>query len=85
LPSRRNQSPESTGIDWLAVLRTLVIQLLVLLALSAAVVRYVDWSSDRAFTEFTAARQPSPQAIRPPPTVTPAEAIKRKLPCDRGA
>jgi hypothetical protein len=86
LPSGRDQSPEAGGIDWLAVLRILLIQLLVLVALSAAVVRYVDWSSEQAWAEFIAAGPPSPpHGIRRPPRAMPVEEIKRKMPCEHGA
>ena len=50
-----NQNSEKIGIDWQAIDRTLLVQVLVLLALSIAFVRYVDWSSDAAWAEFTAA------------------------------
>ncbi len=86
MPSHSAQSPESGGINWLAVLRTLAIQLVVLLAMSAAVVRYFEWSSDQNWAEFTTANRSSlPHAMQRPPAVTPVEAIKRKVPCQRGA
>src|ERR1700740_3637256 len=49
-----NQSSQR-GIDWLAIVRILLMQVLVLAALSAAFVGYVNWSSDRAWEEFIAA------------------------------
>jgi hypothetical protein len=33
------------GIDWLAILRTLLVQIIVLLALAGAVLGYLSWSS----------------------------------------
>jgi hypothetical protein len=50
-----SQSPEHRGIDRLAIARTLIVQVLVLLALSGAFVRYVDWSSAKALADFSAA------------------------------
>jgi hypothetical protein len=52
VPSLRNNSPEKRGIDWPAIGKTLLIQLLVLLALSAAFVRYLNWSSDAAWAKL---------------------------------
>ena len=49
MPSPGNQSPENPGINWLAVVRILLVQVLVLLALSGAIIGYLDWSSDAAW------------------------------------
>jgi hypothetical protein len=67
VPSLRNPRPERRGIDWPAFARILSIQLLVLLALSGAFVRYVNWSSDAAFSEFLAASKSPPPAAQPHP------------------
>ncbi len=84
MPSRSNQSPENRGIDWLAILRTLLIQVLVLLALSGAVIRYLNWSSDTAWAEFVAASKSS--VLDPghrPPSSAPVQTVKHQAPCDR--
>jgi hypothetical protein len=81
VPSIRNQNPEHRGIDWLAIVRTLLIQVLVLVALSGAFIRYVNWSSDEAFSEFLAASQSSAPAAKPrPQSATPFYAITGKAP-----
>jgi hypothetical protein len=54
-----NHSFENRGIDWLAVVRTLLIQVMVLAALAVAFTGYVEWSSERAFSEFMRASEPS--------------------------
>jgi hypothetical protein len=41
-----------TGIDWLAITRILVIQVVVLCALTYAGVRYIEWTSNTAQAEF---------------------------------
>ena len=64
MPLPRNNSSETRGLDGPAILKTLLIQVLVLLALSVAVVRYIDWSSDAAWAEFSAARQSTPPAAK---------------------
>jgi hypothetical protein len=79
VPSSRNQNPDRRGFDWLAIVRTLLIQVLVLVALSGAVIRYVNWSSDEAFSEFLAASQSSVPAAKPrPQSATPVYAITGK-------
>jgi hypothetical protein len=52
VPSLHSQSPENRGIDWLGIVRTLLVQVLVLLVLSGAVIGYLKWSSDAAWAEF---------------------------------
>jgi hypothetical protein len=59
VPFPVDQNPKDRGIDWPAIVRTLLVQVLVLLALSVAFVRYVNWSSDAAWAEFTAAGRSS--------------------------
>jgi hypothetical protein len=46
-------------IHWRKIGTTVVVELLVLLALAFAVVRYVEWSSDAAQAEFMSATKPS--------------------------
>lgn len=59
MPLLRSQSPANRGIDWLGIVRTMVLQVLVLLALSAAVIGYLKWSSDAAWNDFIAASKAS--------------------------
>jgi hypothetical protein len=75
-----NDSPERRGIDWPAVGRTLLIQILVLVALSATFVRYVDWSSDIAWAEFSAAQPSAPPAAKLQPQ---SATSVRAVPCLR--
>jgi hypothetical protein len=52
--------PLFNKIDWRGIGRTVVVEVLVLLVLAFAVVRYVEWSSDVAYAEFiTRPRQAS--------------------------
>lgn len=76
--SSGNQSPENRGICWLGIVRTLLVQVLVLLALSGAFVRYVNWSSDQAWAEFIAASGPSALGAK---SSTPVQAIHDQTPC----
>jgi len=63
VPLPGNHSRENRGINWLPIVRTaLVCRFLVLLALSGAFIRYVNWSSERALAEFMSAGEPSQPA-----------------------
>ena len=64
MPSLRNQNPEHRGIDWPAIARIVLVQVLVLLALSGAFVGYVNWSSDVAYSEFLAVSKAPPPAAK---------------------
>jgi hypothetical protein len=79
-----NQSPEEGGICWLGILRTLLIQVLVLIALAGAVIRYLNWSSDAAWAEFISAGKSSVSDPGPhPQSSTPAQTVKGQKPCYR--
>jgi len=59
MPSSEGQSGGSRGINWPGILATLLVQVLVLIALSVAAVTYVNWSSEAALAEFVGALKPS--------------------------
>jgi hypothetical protein len=59
MPSFNSQRQSTRGISWSGIIRTLLVQILVLLALGFAVVRYLEWSSDVNQAEFTSATKPS--------------------------
>jgi hypothetical protein len=54
-----SQQQNTRGIRWLGMAATAVVDLLVLLALAFAVVRYVEWSSAAAQAEFMGATNSS--------------------------
>ena len=74
-----NQAPETRRIDWLGIFRILLMQVLVLLALSVAFIRYLDWSSEQALEEFSRAIKSSEPVTTQP--ATPVRAVKDKKPC----
>jgi hypothetical protein len=78
-----NQNPETRRIDWLGIFRILLVQVLVLLALSAAFIRYLDWSSDQAWAEFSRAVVQAPAPKAQPPSATPVQPVKDKTSCTR--
>ena len=58
--SSDRQSPGSRYMAWL---KTLLVEVLALLALSAAVVGYLNWSSDAAMAEFSQAYERPAQGL----------------------
>jgi len=63
--------------NWRRLGATVVVELLVLVALAFAVVRYVEWSSDTNLAEFIGA----PEASASDPT--PIQSLKGRTGCDR--
>jgi len=80
VPLPANNRPTSGQSSWPAVIKTLLVEVLVLLGLAGAIVGYVNWSSDQAFAEFVATNKMS----APTPT-SPIRAVKGLMPCDRRA
>ena len=80
MPSPVNDSPARSRSFWPAIVRTLLIEILVLLALSGAIVAYLNWSSETAWAEFLAASKQS----APAPT-TPMQTVRGQAQCARKA
>jgi hypothetical protein len=86
VPLLRSQSPENRGIDWLGIIRTLLVQVLVLLALSVAVIGYLKWSSDATWSDFIAASKAS--ALEPKHhqhSAVPVQTVRDQTICSRRA
>jgi hypothetical protein len=84
MPLFISQNQNVRGIRWRGIAGTVVVELLVLLALGAAVVRYVEWSSDAALAEFMSATEPSASvANHSGEFSTPVQALKVRADCDR--
>jgi hypothetical protein len=77
--SQNNRSMERPGIAAM-----LLIQFAVLLALSAAAIFYVNWSSGVAQAEFMRALEPSMTA-HPPQPPAPVQSVKARAVCPRKA
>ncbi len=76
--SRDETQPESWTRFWLSYARILLIQIVVLVALSGAVVAYLNWSSAQSFAEFVSAG-----AMLAPANPS-LQSIRGTNPCDRG-
>ncbi len=56
--SSKRLFPKKAGIDWLGIEKTFVVQVIILLAASVAVIQYINWSSSIAEAEFARTIQP---------------------------
>jgi hypothetical protein len=84
MPSFTGQSQKNHSVHWPAIVGALVVQIFVLLALGAAVVRYVEWSSDAAQAEFmSATKQSASDPNHPRELSTPIQPLKGRTGCDR--
>ena len=80
MPSSAHRNPAQDSRFWPAIVRILLVEVLILLALSGAIVGYVNWSSEAAWAEFKAAGQ-----LRAPEPKGPMQTVKVHTPCDRKA
>ncbi len=92
MPSMDDQSRMSRTIARLGIVRILLVQVMVLLALAGAVVRYVNWSSEVAWQEFLSASRPALAGAssrpQPPPQQQPqppVQTVKSKAACAKKA
>jgi hypothetical protein len=81
MPSPDDQYPHNGRINWLAVMRTLLFQVLVLLAVAVAFAGYVEWSSEATWAEFIAASEPSALKFGHPPQSSPVHTVKDQALC----
>jgi hypothetical protein len=84
MPSSEGQSGQSRGINWRGVLATLLVQVLVLIAVSVAAVVYVNWSSQAALAEFVDALKPS-VSDHSRRLSSPIQSVKGRTSCARRA
>jgi hypothetical protein len=59
MTSFNSQRQSNRGISWSGIIGILLVQILVLLALAFAVVRYLEWSPETNQAEFMSANKPS--------------------------
>ncbi len=82
MPSPRNPSRENRGLDWLGIARTVVFEVLVLLALAGAFIAYLNWSSRTAFEEFIRAGEPAVASPgHPPPSANSVLPVSGRATC----
>jgi len=79
-----SQQQNDRAIRWRGIAATVVVELLVLLALGVAVVRYLEWSSAVNQAEFMSATEPSASvANHSGEFSTPVQALKVRADCNR--
>lgn len=86
MPLLDKPRPTIGGIDWVGFARILILQVLALMALTTGIVRYVNWSSEVAWAEFSRATKPAGlDAKAQPRPGTPVQAVKHQVFCARSA
>ncbi len=81
-----NQVQDDRGSARLAIVRTALLQMLVLIAVTGAVIGYLKWSSDAAWKEFIdAGKSPAPNAQRHSQASTPFQTVRGPAICTRRA
>ena len=84
MPSRDQAGQNDYGVHRLRIIRILVVQIAILLALSGAAAFYVGWSSDAAQAEFMRAIESAsgPSRLQPPTAI---HSVKSRSVCPRRA
>ena len=82
MPLFNSQNQNVRGIRWRGIVTTVMVEVLVLLGLAFAVVRYVEWSSDAALAEFMSATKSS-DPNHPGEFSTPIQHLKGRTGCYR--
>ena len=86
MSSTGHQSKLSRYIDWLMIVRIMLVQVLVLVTLAGAVAWYVNWSSEAAWQEFLSANKPPVSGPNHhPQSQAPVQAVKAKAACAKKA
>jgi amino acid transporter len=84
--SSTDQVQDGRSVARLAIVRTLLIQVFVMLAVSGAVIGYLKWSSDAAWKEFIDAdKSPAPNAQHHSQASTPFQTAHGPAICTRRA
>jgi hypothetical protein len=84
VPSKSDVSASGRQGFWPSIARIFLVEMVVLLALAAAVVAYVNWSSEVAWAEFLAASKLAvPAPNQPNQPNQPMQPVKGKGACDR--
>lgn len=85
MSSRDKQGQMDQRFDWPAIVKTLSVEIVVLVALAGAFVGYLDWSSEVNVREFMAASQSSgADAGHRPRSSISVQAVKARAKCDPG-
>lgn len=83
MSSPKGQNGQSRGSNWRGIVATLLVQVLVLTAVSVAAVYYVNWSSQAALAEFGAVKPSVSDHARR--FSSPIQTVKGLMSCARRA
>ena len=83
MPSRDEASQNNHGPHRPAMMAILLVQIVVLLALSGAAIVYLDWSSNAAQAEFMRAIESASGPSHGPQSSTPVQHVKERTSCPR--
>jgi hypothetical protein len=61
-----------SGVDWTGLIKIVAVQVVVLLALAAAAIAYVNWASEAAMAEFARSNE---LTLSAPPQVAPPKQV----------
>jgi hypothetical protein len=64
VPSNRPSRQNFYQGSWPSIVRMIVLEIVLLLALAAALVYYLNWSSEAAMSEFMTTGQPQLHAVK---------------------
>jgi flagellar basal body-associated protein FliL len=73
--ANRDPQPNFWQGSWPAIVRIIIVEIVVLFALAAGLVYYLNWSSKAAMAEFMAASNAPEQAAEHYPRCSPRERI----------
>jgi predicted permease len=84
MSSLNSQRQSNRGIHWPAIVATLLVQLMVVLALSVATAFYLEWSSDANQAEFAGAAGSSTasNSNHLPEVSIPVRTVRGRAGCD---
>ena len=84
MPSVDSQRQSNRGIHWPGIVATLLVQILVMLALSVAAAFYLEWSSDANQAEFASAahRSSLSDSNHHPEVSVPVRTVRGRAGCD---
>ncbi len=84
MQSLNSQRQSNHGIHWPAIIATVLVQILVVLALSVAAAFYLEWSSDVNQAEFASAthRSSLSDSNHLPEVSIPIRAVRGRAGCD---
>jgi hypothetical protein len=83
MPLFNSQNQNARSGRQLAIVAMALLQLLVLFAIGAAVIRYLEWSSDAARAEFTRAIEAVSDPLRSSEPSIPSQAATKRTGCNR--